>query len=65
MKINVYNLEYKTATAIIFWCIENKIDYYHACLLAEEMCHLSNSNRVDWNLDIPDKFLPWLILKFG
>lgn len=54
---------YRTAIDIIYWCVKNNVDRVKAELLAEAM-HQTPVPQVVWQLEIPDEYVPWLMLKF-
>lgn len=54
---------YRTAIDIIHWCVKNNVDRIRAELLAEAI-HKNPIPQVVWELEIPDKYVSWLILNF-
>lgn len=56
-------MNYRTAIDIIYWCVKNNVDRVKAELLAEAI-HQNPVPQVVWQLEIPDEYVPWLMLKF-
>lgn len=56
-------MHYRTAIDIIQWCVKNNVDRAKALVLADAL-HRNPLPQVTWQLEIPDKYVFWLMLKY-
>lgn len=56
-------MHYGKAINVIHWCILNNVDRVKAEILAEALYQTPMPN-IKWELEVPDKYVPWLILNF-
>jgi hypothetical protein len=64
MIVQLDPLPYTLALKIIKWCFEHDIDK-DKCV---ELIHAMGCNptpKVEWELDIPEKYVTWFVLKWG
>ena len=64
MIVDLDYMNYRTAIDLIYWCVSNDIDRVKAEILAEAL-HTTPVPQVTWQLEVPEKYVPWLSLKFG
>jgi hypothetical protein len=66
MILNLDDLPYLLAIKIIKWCFEHDIDR-NKCIKLLDILSVGNregSDEVSWEIEIPDKYLSFLTLKF-
>lgn len=64
MKVDLNPLPYKTALDTIQWCFDRDIDKEKCVELIHSMS-VKPVPDIDWTLDIPDKHVTFLLLKWS
>jgi hypothetical protein len=63
MIVDLNVLPYRLAISIIQYCVDNNIDV-PKCLELVEAMTISPPPKIEWTLDIPEKHLTWLTIKY-
>ena len=64
MHVEIKNLPFRTALAIIDYCVEHRIDLNNATTLVNAL-NVYPIPDVDWTLDIPEEQITFILLKFS
>lgn len=69
MKLQLYEIDPKKAMEIIHWCVVNDIDADKSkeladLLLATAICNTPIPEDIEWEIEIPEEHISWMILKF-
>ena len=63
MLIDLNPLPYRLAFEIIEFCATHDIDK-DKCLELIEACHTVPVPNVEWTLNVPEKYINWIVLKY-
>lgn len=64
MILDLGPLPYKLAFEVIHYCFEHNIDRAH-CLEMIEACSEKPCPPIKWEIDIPDKYVTFFLLKWS
>lgn len=64
MILDLKKLPYPVALTIIEYCFQNNIDREN-CVKMIEASSYDKPVHIDWTIDIPDKHVTMILLKFG
>jgi hypothetical protein len=62
MIVDLNPLPYRLVLNIIDWCLEHNIDR-EKCIALLAAWKVSPPPDIEWTLDIPEKYVDWLLLK--
>lgn len=60
--VDLNPLPYTLAFKIIHFCVEHNIDK-DKCIRMIEACSENPCPNIDWTLEIPEKYLNWILLQ--
>lgn len=64
MIVDLNQMQYSRAIELIHWCVDHQIDYPNAVKLVEALS-ISPVPDVTWELDIPEQYVTWMLMKWA
>lgn len=65
MLVDINKMYIKQAFDLLEWCLHNDIDKMNAIRILEEFAMPPANCTNKWELDIPDKYITWFMLKWS